>query len=128
MARETAMQRNARLEKERLAREEAESKAYPARMMLALDRATNSFNYELRVQEGQFVLMNRDAEYEWERQSELSYAWDAESQRALESLEDDLDLKAAQRAERERRRAVKAEAERKVRELLSEEERELLGL
>lgn len=128
MARETVAQRRARVEAEVKAREEAQRKEYPSRLMQALERATTSFNYELRVQEGLFVLMDRDAEYEWERQSELSYSWTEASMQALEQLEDNLDNKAAERAERERRRTVKAEAERKVRELLSEEERELLGL
>jgi len=128
MARETAMQRNARLERERLAREEAERKTYPARLMLALDRATTSFNYELTVQDQEFVLRDRDADRYSKDTFYLSYAYDSDSYQALESLEYDLNEKAAERAERERRVAVKKEAERKVRELLSDEERELLGL
>lgn len=128
MARETVAQRNARMAAEREARQAQERAEYPARLMLALDRATNSFNYELRVSDGQFVVQDRDAEYDWERERELSYAWDVDSMEALWDLERDLEEKAAEKRERERRVAVKKEAERKVRELLSEEERELLGL
>lgn len=128
MARETVAQRNARMAAEREARQAQERAEYPARLMLALDRATNSFNYELRVSDGQFVVQDRDAEYDWARERELSYAWDADSMEALWNLERDLEEKAEAKAERERRVAVKKEAERKVREMLSEEERELLGL
>ncbi len=128
MARETVAQRNARMAAEKEARQAQERAEYPTRLMLALDRATNSFNYELRVSDGQFVVQDRDAEYDWGRERELSYAWDVDSMEALWNLERDLDDKAAERAERERRVAVKKEAERKVRELLSDEERELLGL
>lgn len=128
MARETKAER---LEREALARQMAEATAsseYPARLMRSLDRAVNSFNYELTVDEGLFVLTDRDADYDWERQFKLSYSWDMDSQDYLDTLDSRLDRKAAERAERERRRAVEAEARRKVRELLSDEERELLGL
>lgn len=128
MARETVAQRNARMAAEREVRQAQERAEYPARLMLAFDRATNSFNYELMVRNELFVLRDRDAEYDWGRERELSYSWTADSMEELWNLERDLEEKAAAKAERERRVAVKKEAERKVLELLSDEERELLGL
>ena len=128
MARETKAER---LEREALARQMAEAalrSEYPARLMRSLDRAVNSFNYELTVREELFVLTDRDADYDWERQVELSYSWSEDAQDYLDTLDSRLDCKAAERFERERRRKVEEEARRKVRELLTEEERELLGL
>lgn len=128
MPRETVAQRNERIALERQMSLAAEVSEYPARLVMALERATTSFDFELTVREGLFVLTDREAEYKWEREFELAYAWSAHSQVVLENLERALEVKAEERAERERLTAVKREAERKVRELLSDEERELLGL
>lgn len=128
MARETKAEREARLAQERAVEAAQSAREYPARLMRSLDRAVNSFNYELTVREGLFVLTDRDADYDWERQVELSYSWSEDAQDYLDTLDSRLDRKAAERAERERRRAVEAEARRKVNEMLTEEERELLGL
>ena len=58
----------------------------------------------------------------------LAYAHSTDSQEQLESLEYDLDSYEKRLAEAQRLREVKAEALRKVNELLTAEERELLNL
>lgn len=125
MARETVAQRNARYAQERetyLANQVAE---YPTRLMAALTRATNAY-FELTVSDNKFQLNNRNDRYEFA--VSLAYAHSPNSQEQLESLEYDLDRYERELAEARRRVEVKKEAERKVRELLSDEEREMLGL
>ena len=126
MARETVAQRNARLAKEREERLEAERLAYPLRLMNLLERATNLPNFELTVRNGFFRVEDRDARYDSEY--ELAYSWSTDHQAALENLTWKVESVEQELAEAQRRYEVKKEAERKVRELLSDEERELLGL
>ena len=125
MARETVAQRNARYAQERetyLANQVAE---YPQRLMLALARATKAY-FELTVSNNnKFQLTNRNDRYDY---FSLAYAHSPDSQEQLESLEYDLDRHEAELAERKRVAEVKAEALRKVNELLTAEERELLNL
>lgn len=125
MARETVAQRNARLEQmreEKLAREVAE---YPARLMAALTRSTNAY-FELSVNDNKFLVRDRN-KYDPQVHT-LAYAHSPNSQSELEELEFALDQHEHELAEAKRVREVKAEALRKVNELLSDEERELLGL
>jgi hypothetical protein len=124
MARETVAQRNARYAQERetyLANQVAE---YPQRLMLALARATKAY-FELTVSDNKFQLRNVNDRYDY---VSLAYAHSPDSQEQLESLEYDLDSYEKRLAEAQRLREVKAEALRKVNELLTAEERELLNL
>jgi hypothetical protein len=124
MARETVAQRNARYAQERetyLANQVAE---YPQRLMLALARATKAY-FELTVSDNKFQLTNNNDRYD---HVSLAYAHSPDSQEQLESLEYDLDSYEKRLAEAQRLREVKAEALRKVNELLTAEERELLNL
>jgi hypothetical protein len=124
MARETKAQRDARNWAEtetRLSREVAE---YPQRLMLALARATKAY-FELTVSDNKFQLRNNNDRYDY---VSLAYAHSPDSQEQLESLEYDLDTYEKRLAEAQRLREVKAEALRKVNELLTAEERELLNL
>ena len=125
MARETVAQRNARLAQEleaRLAREVAE---YPARLMAALTRSTNAY-FELSVVDNKFVVRDRN---KYDPQDHvLAYAHSPNSQSQLEELEFVLDKHEYELAEARRVREVKENALRKVNEMLSAEERELLGL
>ena len=124
MARETKAQRDARYAQERetyLANQVAE---YPQRLMLALARATKAY-FELTVSDNKFQLRNNNDRYDY---VSLAYAHSTDSQEQLESLEYDLDSYEKKLAEAQRLREVKAEALRKVNELLTAEERELLNL
>jgi hypothetical protein len=124
MARETVAQRNARYAQERetyLANQVAE---YPQRLMLALSRATKAY-FELTVSDNKFQLRINNDRYDY---VSLAYAHSTDSQEQLESLEYDLDSYEERLAEAQRLREVKAEALRKVNELLTAEERELLNL
>ena len=124
MARETVAQRNARYAQERetyLANQVAE---YPQRLMLALARATKAY-FELTVSDNKFQLRNNNDRYEY---VSLAYAHSTDSQEQLESLEYDLDSYEQRLAEAQRLREVKAEALRKVNELFTDEERQLLNL
>lgn len=126
MARETVAQRNARLAQEREERLEAERLAYPLRLMNLLERATNLSNFELTVRNGFFRVEDRNERYNSEY--ELAYSWSTDHQAVLENLTWKVESVEEELAEARRRVEVKKEAERKVRELLTDEERELLGL
>lgn len=129
MARRTAAERKQEAERmrqlsegARLTREVAE---YPARLMAALTRATNAY-FELSVVENKFVVRDRN---KYDPQDHvLAYAHSPNSQEQLEELEFVLDRHEAELAEARRVREVKENALRKVNEMLTEEERELLGL
>lgn len=126
MARETKAERLAREAREREERMEAERSAYPLRLMNLLERVSAEPTLTLTVANGLFNVEDRNDRYR--NDYVLSYSYSPDANAVLEDLTykvDDLD---AERAEANRRYEVKKEAERKVRELLSEEERELLGL
>lgn len=125
MARETVAQRNARFDAEREARLAQEVAEYPARLMATLARATNAY-FELTVSDNKFQLNNRNDRYEFA--VSLAYAHSPDSQEQLESLEWDLDRYEKAVAEEKRLSEVKKEALRKVNELLTAEERDLLNL
>ena len=126
MARETVAQRNARLAQEREERMEAERLAYPLRLMNLLERVSNMGNFELSVKDGFFRVEDRNARYD--TVYELAYSWSTDHQAVLENLTWKVEAVEEELAEARRRVEVKKEAERKVRELLTDEERELLGL
>ena len=127
MARETVAQRNARLAQEREERQEAERMAYPLRLMNLLERVSNLSNFELSVKNGMFFVHNRNGN-RYDEDHELAYAWSEHNQAVLDNLTWKVESVEEELAEARRRVEVKKEAERKVRELLSDEERELLGL
>ena len=125
MARETVAQRNALFDAEREARLVKEVAEYPARLMAVLARATVA-NFELAVNDNKFLVQTRDS-YTLKTYS-LAYAHSSNSQEQLEGLEWDVECYEQELAETNRLRQVKAEALRKVNELLTAEERELLNL
>lgn len=125
MARETKAQRDARYAQERetyLANQVAE---YPTRLMNVLTRATNAY-FDLSVNDNKFLVRDRN-KYEPQVHT-LAYAHSPNSQEQLEELEWALDRHEAELAEQRRLAEVRKEAERKARELFTDEERELLGL
>lgn len=123
MARKTKAELAAELAAYEAARRAEEELAYPERLMAALEEATTKNNYELRIKDGLFELRDRDSS-DYDLALTLTYQYNTHSQTALEDLEWDLRGKAEERAESERRYAVKQAALNK----LSKEERELLGL
>jgi len=128
MARETKAQREARLALERETQRQQEVAAYPSRLMSALERVNNQYDWQLTVVDAVFLVTNPHSRAYHSKEYRMSYAYDTVSQESLENLEYMLtDLEEAQ-LEAKRQSAVKAEAQRKVRELLSDEERQLLGL
>jgi hypothetical protein len=125
MARETVAQRNARYAQERETYLAKQVDEYPQRLMLALARATKAY-FELTVRDNKFSVTGDTRR---ERSAfQLAYAHSPNSQEQLESLEWALDTYEQEQAERKRVAEVKAEALRKVNELLTAEERELLNL
>lgn len=123
MARKTKAELNAEREAAMAAERALEMESYPARLMAALEEATQKNNYELTVKNGYFTLRDRDSS-DYDHPLSLSYPYTSNSFFALEDLESDLRSKAAERAESERRYAAKQAALAK----LSDEERKLLGL
>ena len=125
MARETVAQRNARFDAEREARLSKEVAEYPQRLMNVLARATNA-HYELVVNDNKFVVQTRDR-YDLKTYT-MAYAHSSNSQEQLDDLEWDVERYEKELAEQNRLREVRAEALRKVNEMLTAEEREQLGL
>lgn len=126
MSRETKAER---LEREAQARQlavELQRREYPARLMALLERVSAEPTLILSVKDGLFRVEDRNDRYR--NGYFLTYSWSDAVQSVLENLEYKVDSLEEERAEAERRYQVKREAERKVRELLSDEERELLGL
>jgi hypothetical protein len=128
MARENKAQREARLALEREASRQQEMAAYPSLLMSVLERVNNQYDWKLAVAEELFVVSNPYSSSYDRKEYRMTYAYSPVSQENLEDLASMLyDLEEAQR-EAKRQSAVKAEAQRKVRELLNDEERALLGL
>jgi hypothetical protein len=124
MTKETKAQRDARFDAEREAKLTKEVAEYPQRLMAVLPRATKAY-FELTVSDNKFQLTNRNDRYDY---VSLAYSHSSDSQEQLESLEYDLDRHEEKMAEQKRLAEVKAEALRKVNELFTAEERELLNL
>lgn len=128
MAKETKAQRDARFDAEREARLTKEVAQYPARLMAVLARATNAY-FELTVHDNKFQVAYRDGNgYNETYSLKMAYAHSPNSQEQLEELEWKLDRHEQELAEKKRLAEVKAEALRKVNELFTAEERELLNL
>jgi hypothetical protein len=121
MARKTKAEMAAAREAAEAARRLSEAEAYPSKLMAALEEATTENNYELEVRNGMFSLRDRDSS---DLTLSLTLSYTENSFDALESLEWDLNSKAEERAERERRANLRSTALNK----LSKEEREALGL
>lgn len=117
------LEREAREHEERL---EADRSAYPLRLMNLLERVSAEPTLTLTVKDGYFNVEDRNDRYR--NDYVLSYSYSPDANAVLDDLTYKVDNLEEERAEAERRYAVRKEAERKVRELLSEEERELLGL
>ena len=122
MARKTKAEQQAELDALNAAARLADAEAYPTKLMAALEEATTKNNYELTVRNGMFSLRDRDSSRDLTLS--LSMAYTENSFDAVESLEWDLQEKAAERAESERLSAVRRAAFAK----LSEEEKTALGL
>jgi len=125
MARETVAQRNLRYTAENEARLSREVAEYPQRLMNVLARATNAY-FELTVSDNKFQVTDRN--YNSRTTYTLASAQSPNSQEQLEELEWALDRYEQEQAEQKRLAEVKATALRKVNELLTAEERELLNL
>ena len=119
--RETKAERLEREARERAERLEAERLAYPLRLMNLLERVSAEPTLVLSVKNGYFNVEDREDRYR--NDYVLAYSWSQESQAVLEDLTFKVDYLEEERAEENRRYAVKKEAERKVRELLTDEER-----
>ena len=122
MARKTKAEQQAELDALNAAARLADAEAYPTKLMAALEEATTKNNYELTVRNGMFSLRDRDSSRDLTLSLTLSYT--ENSFDSLESLEWDLQEKAAERAESERLSAVRRAAFAK----LNEEEKNALGL
>ena len=122
MARKTKAEQQAELDALNAAARLADAEAYPTKLMAALEEATTKNNYELTVRNGMFSLRDRDSSRDLTLS--LSMAYTGNSFDAVESLEWDLQEKAAERAESERLSALRRAAFAK----LSEEEKNALGL
>jgi hypothetical protein len=123
MARETAKQRDARFDAEREARLSREVAEYPQRLMTVLTRSTDAY-FDLTVRDNKFRVDDRNNSDYWD----LAYDHSSNSQERVEDLEWTLDRRDREVAEEQRLREVKAEAQRKVNELLTPEERKSLSL
>ena len=126
MARKTKAELEAEAKVARALAEKMERDEYPSSLMNLLERVSAEPSLVLTVKDGFFNVEDRNDRYR--NDYVLSYSWSEDAQVALEDLTDTVDSLVEERAEAERRYQVKKEAERKVRELLSDEERELLGL
>ena len=122
MARKTKAELAAEREEAQALQEAHEFAQYPSRLMLALEEATTKNNYELTVVNGMFSLRDRNSRSDLTLS--LTMVHTRNSQNALESLEWDLEQAAEERAESERRYALKQAALAK----LSKEEKEVLNL
>ena len=121
MARETKVQREARMEAELMARLAVAKATYTERMMAVLERAVKE-NFELVVRNGRFVVEDRD-----ERRVSphlLQPVWNETADMDLYALEVSVELKEEERAEREQKANARAAALAK----LNAFERDLLGL
>ena len=131
MARETKAERMLRETAERQLYEESFMRTYQVRLLnLVYDYSNKSpsvFSAD-RVRTNEFALSSsQDWESEWTFPAVLE-AYSAQVDADMEDAERAVQRYEAYRAEEQRRSAVRTEARRKVNELLSDEERELLGL
>ena len=133
MARETKAQREERLEAEREAFRAEFVAQYPQRLTrMVFEFATLwSVPRVKRYDENSYVFMSEDNRNTWNSEWVLpdvltNYREDVRDN--LDTVESEVQYYKDFLAEQNRKAQVKVEAQRKVRELLSDEERELLGL
>jgi hypothetical protein len=133
MARETKAQREEREEAERAARRAEFVAEYPQRLTrLVFEFATLwSMPRVKRYDDNSYVFMSEDNRNTWNTEWVLpdvltNYREDVRDN--LDTVESEVQYYKDYLAEQERKANVKAEAKRKLNELLTAEERELLGL
>jgi hypothetical protein len=133
MARETKAQREEREEAEREARRAEFVAEYPQRLTrMVFEFATLwSVPRVKRYDENSYVFMSGDSRNTWDTEWVLpdvltNYRKDVRDN--LDSVESEVQYYKDFLAEQERKANVRAEAKRKLNELLTAEERELLGL
>ena len=133
MARETVAQRNERMQAEREAFQALFMEQYQQRLTrMVFEFATLwSVPRVKRYDENSYVFMSEDNRNTWNSEWVLpdvltNYREDVRDN--LDTVESEVQYYKDFLAEQNRKAQVKVEAQRKVRELLSDEERELLGL
>lgn len=124
---EHCYERLAREEAEELAQQAAQAATYPQRLMALLERAQN-VNFKLTVKDGEFLLVDRDADrysaVECDYGVRLTLTYDHQTEQAIHELDWRVNIK--EEAEREARRRI--EIRNQALNKLSQEEREILGL
>ena len=120
MARETRAQRLEREAAERAAYQAEQSATYPQRLMAMLERACKA-NYKLTVENGAFLLEDRN-ESDYLRRQVLTLEYNQANQETLHELDWRIEIKEEEEREAERRAAVLRAARAK----LTPEELELL--
>ena len=128
MARETAKERNARMNKEREGMLARRREAYPQRFreVVALTLEENFELTKVDPTSGAYHFYDRDESKKYVVFDSFGEA--GQSEWPLECLETEAKFKAEKREEEQRRYEVKLEALKKLNQVLNLEERELLGL
>lgn len=127
MARETKVEKMARLNREVIDREIAERESYPTRLMGVLERACQQGS-TLEVTNGVFVLTHHENWTNSESTVLISPNYTADDNDGLYLLDHKLPRAERERAEADRLNKVRADALTRVKELLNAEEQQLLGL
>ena len=120
----TKAEKAALLEKEFAERQARAAEQYLPKLMTMLEEATLRNDFSLEVRDGQFVLRDRSAASWDETTFKLSPVYSMDNEETLTDLSYELEHRAAERAEAQRKANAKATALSK----LTKEERELLGL
>jgi hypothetical protein len=133
MARETAAQRELRLQAEREAYQAAFLAEYPQRLTrMVFEFATLwPMSRVQRYDDNSYVFMTEDTRSNWNTEWVLPDYLTVYQERVrddLENAEQEVEAYKEYLAEQNRKADVRAEARRKAQELFTEEERELLGL
>ena len=133
MARETVAQRNERMQAEREAFQALFMEQYQQRLTRVVFEFATLWSVPRvkRYDENSYVFMSEDNRNTWNSEWVLpdvltNYREDVRDN--LDTVESEVRYYKDFLAEQNRKAQVKVEAQRKVRELLSDEERELLGL
>ena len=133
MARETVAQRNERMQAEREAFQALFMEQYQQRLTRVVFEFATLWSVPRvkRYDENSYVFMSEDNRNTWNSEWVLpdvltNYREDVRDN--LDTVESEVQYYKDFLAEQNRKAQVKVEAQRKVRELLSDEERELLGL
>jgi hypothetical protein len=133
MARETKAQREERLEAQREARRAEFVAEYQQRLTRVVFEFATLWSVPRvkRYDENSYVFMSEDSRNTWNTEWVLpdvltNYRQDVRDN--LENAEHEVQFYKEHLAEQERKANVRAEAKRKLNELLTAEERELLGL